>query len=118
MPHRYNETKIRILAAVALLNEENIVANSKSVAFLCGMTPKNVSNNLSRLTPTYLKASVDQKRTDHCTLKYRMSKKGVERLNKMLERFENGQSLKLTSYPKPADYNEFELLPGLNNLIE
>ena len=113
MRSKFNQTKMQILYAVRLLTKHNQIANSHTVGGLLGRDRQFTGVQLTRLDPTYLTGALDKKRTNGCILKYKLTKAGSTRLDKMLIRFRRGESLKLTAAPCPVDYSNFELLPGL-----
>lgn len=115
MRNKFNVTKTQILYAVRLLTKHEHIANSHAVGGLLGKDRQFAGRQLNRLDPTYITALRDNKRTDGCTLKYKLTKAGSTRLDKMLIRFRQGESLKLTAAPYPVDYSNFELLPGLKD---
>lgn len=109
---KFNQRKIRILWAATILEEERKPINRVKLAKLTGATPNNIGVALRKMV-SYLKPAMDPQRTDGCILKYSITPQGKRVLEQLLDRFARGEHLNIRQAPGPADYSNFELLPGL-----
>ena len=114
--NKFNQTKIRILWAAKMLEDERQVINSTRIAKLTGHTTNNITTCLRNMV-SYLKPEIDTEYTDHCTKKYTVTKQGKRVLEHLLDRLARGEHLNIRQPPgEHIDYSNFDLLPGFTQL--
>ena len=112
----FNAVKFRILLAIDHINTHGGVADSNSISELTGIRKEYVTSYMCRqMRPCVVKQI---NRAKGGLFKYKLSKKGEQRLDKMIWRKKEGYTLRLRGLPKKADYSDFVLLPGLNKATE
>lgn len=107
MRDRYNQTKIKILAACHFLEENGQVINNTRLQKLTKKSSKQISVHLYRLSVIYpyLSQKVDHKKTDGCCLKFTIKKEGRSVYKKLLARYNQGLDLNLReTNPKPSAF--------------